>query len=72
MQGMLRKNSIAVMALAILDVFAVVPVMPKSLGQKMAEFIIGPLPKTPHAAAVLLLKLLNKNEVRVLRPHPLL
>jgi hypothetical protein len=72
MQGMLRKNSIAVMALAILDVFAVVPVMPKSLGQKMAEFIIGPLPKTPHTAAVLLLKLLNKNEIRVLRPHPLL
>jgi hypothetical protein len=69
---MLRKNSIAVMALAILDVFAVVPVMPKSLGQQMAEFIIGPLPKTPHAAAVLLLKLLNENEVRVLRPHPLL
>ena len=72
MQGMLRENCIAVMTLAILDVFAVVPVMPKSLRQKMAELIIGPLPKAPDTAAVLLLKLLNKNKVRVLRPHPLL
>jgi hypothetical protein len=62
---MFRENSITVVSLAILDVFAVVPVMPKSLGQKMAELISGPLPKAPDTAPMLLLKLLNKNQIWV-------